>query len=66
MFKQIKQAFAAFIETCKALTEASRTQTQSIAALHADVKKLEQHASYLATSEEHRLIREGKKHVFKS
>ncbi len=63
-FTKSKQAFTSFIDTCKALTEASRAQTTSITALHSDLKKLEQHAKYLATAERQRLQREGRPHEF--
>jgi hypothetical protein len=70
MFTKLKQAFAAFIETCKALTEATDRNTEAVRAMHQEllspIKGVEKHTEYLATSEEHRLRREGRPHVFKS
>lgn len=79
MFTKFKQAVAAFIETCKELTEASRDLTQGLrentAALReysaalltktSTIDSIAEHAEYLATSEEHRLKREGRTHIFK-
>lgn len=63
IFKQLKQAFAAFIETCKALTDASREQTKAVTALQTALKGVEQHTKYLAHSERQRNEREGRGHV---
>jgi hypothetical protein len=53
MFKTIKQAFANFIETCKAQTEASRELTEATdrntAALCEQTKALQEHSAALLT-----------------
>jgi hypothetical protein len=79
MFKQIKQAFAVFIETCKALTEALRENTASLreqtaalrtynaasAAHTSNLDTIAKHTEYLATAQSHSLQRAGQRHIFK-
>lgn len=63
MLTKLKQAFQSFIEACRALTEASREQTRTIAELHNTITKVETHTRYLAHSERQRNQREGRSHV---
>ncbi len=69
---RFKQAVERAI-TCDYLAEALREHSQALrehsAALltkTSTIDSIEKHAAYLATSEEHRLRREGKKHVFET
>lgn len=63
VFKQLKAGLQHFIETCKALTEASREQTKAVTALQNTIAAVEQHTKYLAHSERQRNQREGRNHV---
>ena len=72
MFTKLKQAFERVI-TCDHLADALREHTKTLrehsAALLTKTSALdsiEKHAEYLATSEQHRLRREGRPHVFKN
>ena len=59
-----------FIEACNTLAEATDRNTEAVNAMHRDllppIKSVERHTAYLATSEEHRLKREGRPYVFQS
>src|SRR5262249_20885228 len=73
MFKRLKNVLAMpgrFIEACQTLAEATDRNTEAVRAMHRDllntIKSVEKHTQYLATSEEHRLRREGRPHVFKN
>ncbi len=72
MFTKFKLAMVRAI-TCDHLADSLREHTEalrehSVALLTkaSTIDSIEQHAAYLATSEEHRLRREGRPYVFKS
>lgn len=72
MFTKLKQAIERAV-TCDHLADALREHTKALrehsAALltkASTIDSIAEHAEYLATSEQHRLRREGRPHVFKS
>ncbi len=63
--KQIKQAFIiTFVETCKALTEATREHTAAIRAMHSTIEAVAKHTKYAADSQRRELQRRGQTHDF--
>ena len=67
MFRQLRAIIAdalampgRFIDACNLLSEKTHAQTEALEALHTTLKAIEKSAKYIATSEEHRMRREGR------